>query len=117
MKFIDIYNTVKKHWPSRIPISDGYDLGNGGYMFPSLNKAYDLVETKVLDNDWEVLMAWVMFQSLHVSAKNELITKKNLVLNIDEVITPSDIKVRYMKALRQKDYKDMLQLFITENPM
>ena len=71
MKFSDIYNRVLAYWPESILISDGYPAGvQDGYLFPSLNKAFDDAEEEVgHENGWDELMVWTMYQVFWAEAK------------------------------------------------
>ena len=87
MKFTAVYQRILPLWPSEIVISDGYEVGanneatpgtspTGGrkYYFPTLDKAWGLVEDKVdpETDTWGDMMVWTMFQEFHRQAKESL---------------------------------------------
>lgn len=70
MKFEHLYQRYIALWPERITISDGYPTGSG-YMFPTLNSAFDKVELQLdqATDDWGMVVAWSMFQAFQEHAQ------------------------------------------------
>lgn len=95
MRAQDLFERVRKRWPSSVLISDGYSTGSG-YFFPQLSTAYDEIETTIdhsLEN-WEALGQWSFFQAAHLMAKDSIENGGNEI-HLDQIPLESfDLCVR-----------------------
>ena len=71
MTFDEIYKRIRPLWPDEIDISDGIDLKEGKFLFPTMNSIYDEIEEGIdHENDhWTNMGVWAFEQSLWVTAK------------------------------------------------
>ena len=73
MRALDLFNQIRKKWPTSVVIGDGYSTGSG-YFFPQLNAAYGEIEIAIDHSleHWEALGQWSFFQAVHLLAKAKI---------------------------------------------
>jgi hypothetical protein len=95
MEFIELYNRIIELWPEEIDISDGYPVGDDGFMFPTLNKVHGEIEARIdyEQDHWGNIGVWSFFVAFHSAArklresgKTALLTRKVSKPDVDSWI-------------------------------
>jgi hypothetical protein len=107
MKFKDIYQRAITYWPAEIDISDGKVIAEtNGFRSDNLSNSWDLAEERS-KNEWETLMAWIIFKALHDAA----ILRHNegqMFLQVKEVLKLDLLQEYFIEELQEEGYEDML---------
>lgn len=114
MDFEKIYNNVLGFYPDRIDISDGEIISEtNGYDSCNLTSIYNNADKLACKCDeWHILVAWVLYQTLHETAMAEFI-KHNFSLEIR--IDKNRFKELLVKNLSLEGYEDMYEEFLNSN--
>lgn len=113
MKFEDIYKVSIQSWPYKIDLNDAKLIEEiNGLYSRNLSIAWDIAE-QAATNEWESLMVWAIFQTLHKMA-TELFKRGKHDLFINAIVIP-EVKTLYLKMLQQDEYQDMLKEFLKWN--
>lgn len=114
MKFREIYENAIKYWPVEIDISDGKIIvETAGFRSDNLSKSWDIAEERSA-NEWESLMAWIIFGALHEASKRKYMEGKSLV-NVSEAIELPALQKSYLEALQEEGYEEMLLIYSSSN--
>jgi hypothetical protein len=115
MNFNKLYLKTIKYFPSEIDISDGKFIeATNGFRFDHLSHAWDLAES-YSENEWEILLSWVIFRVLHRKAKSLYESEKSRFVIVDTTIDIFDLQKMYLEALQEGGYEDMLKEYTEAN--
>lgn len=118
MDFTSIYQRILPLWPSKIIVSDGYEVdpqneatpgtspsGGKKYYFPTLDQAWCNAEDQIdpKTDTWGDMMVWTMFQEFHKCAK-ELLEAGHTVL-VPENISIRTLENRYRSNLNTEGWE------------
>lgn len=115
MKFKNLFLKTVKYFPSEIDISDGkYIEKSGGFYFKKLSDVWNIAESHS-ENDWENLLVWTIFTILHKDSIHIYKHSQIKFITIENILNPQFVEKKYLEALHEEGYEDMLAKYLDNN--